>query len=247
VAPTCALAYRIERLIAVRVGRDERNAVRDGHSALHGHRGQHASLGCAPDRDAGSRGIPNQRLLCALLNNSAEAALHFDDLDTALDRLKEAVAIGEATDDSGLLVYAKRNLGTVLVAQGEAAAAVPVLRDALLLAERNGAPVAFAYALMACAFARSSVGDDERAAALHGAADAVFTEIGSSPEPLEMRLRNEDVERIRSRIGDDAFDAASRRGAGLSRDDVVALAVERAARSAFSSFDDIAVEPTSGS
>jgi hypothetical protein len=113
----------------------------------------------------------------------------------------------------------------VLVAQGETAAAEPVLRDALLLAERNGAPVAFAYAVMACAFARSSVGDHERAAALHGAADAVFTEIGGSPEPLEMKMRTEDVERIRSRMADDAFDAASRRGAGLSRDDVVALAL----------------------
>jgi predicted ATPase/class 3 adenylate cyclase len=173
-----------------------------------------------------ARGIPNQRLLCSILNNSAEAALHFRDLDKARERLEEAVPIGEARDDSGLLIYAKRNLGTVLVAQGEVAAAEPVLRDALLLAERTGEPVAFAYAVMACGFAASSVGDDERAAALHGAADAVFAEIGGSPEPLEKKMRAEDVQRIRSRMGDDAFDAASRRGAGLSRDDVVALSLD---------------------
>jgi hypothetical protein len=35
-------------------------------------------------------------------------------------------------------------------------------------------------------------------------------------------------------MSDDAFDAASRRGAGLSRDDVVALAVEGVATTAFS-------------
>jgi tetratricopeptide (TPR) repeat protein len=173
-----------------------------------------------------ARDSPNQRLLCSTLNNSAEAALYFHDLDAARERLEEAVAIGEARDDSGLLIYAKRNLATVLVAQGKTRAAEPILRDALLLAESTGEPVAFAYALMACAFAASSVGDDERAAALHGAGDAVFAEIGSSPEPLETKMRAEDIERIRSRIGFDAFDAASRRGAGLSRDDVVALAVE---------------------
>jgi hypothetical protein len=115
------------------------------------------------------------------------------------------------------------------------AAAEPVLRDALLLAERTGEPVAFAYAVMACAFAASSLGDDERAAALHGAADAVFAEIGGSPEPLETKMRAEDVERIRSRMGDDTFDTASRRGASLSRDDVVALAVESVTTTAFSS------------
>jgi hypothetical protein len=163
------------------------------------------------------------------LNNSAEAALHFRDLDAARERLEEAIPIGEAREDSGLLIYSKRNLGTVLVAQGETAAAEPVLRDALMLAERTGEPVAFAYAVMACAFAASSVGDDERAATLHGAADAVFAEIGGSPEPLETKMRAEDVERIRTRIGDDAFDAASRRGADLPRDDVLALAVESVA------------------
>jgi hypothetical protein len=34
-------------------------------------------------------------------------------------------------------------------------------------------------------------------------------------------------------MSDDAFDAASRLGASLSRDDVVALAIERVARTAF--------------
>jgi non-specific serine/threonine protein kinase len=194
-----------------------------------------------------ARGISNQRLLCLILNNSAEAALHFRDLDVALERLDEAVSVGEARDDLDLLMYAKRNLGTVLVAQREVAAAEPVLRDALLLAERTGAPVAFAYAVMACAFAASSVGDDERAAALHGAADAVFAEIGGSPEPLEAKMRAEDVGRIRGRMSDDAFDAASRRGAGLSRDDIVALAVERIARTAFSASTTSPTSLSSGS
>jgi hypothetical protein len=144
-------------------------------------------------------------------------------------------------------MYAKRNLGTVLVAHGDVGAAKPVLRDAILLAERTGGPVPFAYAVMGCAFAASSVGDHERAAALHGAADAVFAEIGGSPEPLETKMRAEDVERIRSRMGDDAFDAASRRGAGLSRDDVVALAVERVARTAFSASTTSQTSLSSGS
>jgi predicted ATPase/class 3 adenylate cyclase len=194
-----------------------------------------------------ARGSSNQRLLCALLNNSAEAALHFRDLDAALERLEEAVSIGEAREDVDLLMYAKRNLGTVLVAHGDVGAAKPVLRDAILLAERTGGPVPFAYAVMGCAFAASSVGDHERAAALHGAADAVFAEIGGSPEPLETKMRAEDVERIRSRMGDDAFDAASRRGAGLSRDDVVALAVERVARTAFSASTTSQTSLSSGS
>ena len=177
----------------------------------------------------------NQRLLGQLLNNTAEAALHFGDLKTARDRLEEAVPIGEARDDPGLLIYSKRNLGTVLVAQGEVTAAEPLLRDVLLLAERTGEPVAFAYAVMACAFAASSVGEDERAATLHGAADAVFAEIGGSAEPLETKMRAADVERIQGRMGDAAFDAASRRGAGLSRDDVLELAVQQTARTAVSS------------
>ena len=170
-----------------------------------------------------AREIPNQRLLCSVLNNSAEAALHFRDFDQARERLAEAVAIAEARDDSGLLVYAKRNLATVLVAQGDTAAAEPVLREVLLLAERNGEPLSFAYALLACALGASAVGDDERAAALHGAADAVFAEIGGPPEPLEGKMRAENVELLRGRLGDVAFEGARSRGASLSRPDVVAL------------------------
>src|SRR5262249_3346706 len=167
-------------------------------------------------------------VVASIVNNSGEAAMYVDNLDLARERFEEAVALSEALGDGLLLSYAVRNLATVLVLSGDAPAAEPISRDAVVLAKRIGAPVGIGYALLTRALTVSALGEHVRAATLHGAGDAVFDEIASAPEPVETRIRNADRARLREAIGADEFDALVQRGCGLAREEALDLALATA-------------------
>jgi predicted ATPase/class 3 adenylate cyclase len=150
-----------------------------------------------------ARGADDEVLLSQLLNNSGEAARHVGELDLAGERLEEAVALAEARDSIHMLAYAKRNLAAVLLRQGEAEGAAPLAHDGLLLAERNGSPLLIAYAVLIQAEVAAAAGDLNRAAFLHGVVDRLFDEAGTSPELVEVAMRDEGQANLRATMGDE--------------------------------------------
>jgi predicted ATPase/DNA-binding SARP family transcriptional activator len=148
-----------------------------------------------------ARRADDEVILGEVLNNSGEEARHAGDFELARERLEECVALAEARDDRYLLAFAKRNLAAVLVRQSEIDGAIPLAHDALLLAERSGSPLQIGYAILTQADVASSAGDLDRAAFLHGAADALFAQAGTSPETVDATMRDKSHATLRATMG----------------------------------------------
>jgi hypothetical protein len=82
-----------------------------------------------------------------------------------------------------------------------------------------------AYQLLVGALCASAGADLERAAVLHGAADALLGGIDEAWQPLEADLREQDQHRLRESLGDEAFGSAYHTGTCLTKTDAVALAL----------------------
>jgi tetratricopeptide (TPR) repeat protein len=172
-----------------------------------------------------ARRADDDTVLETVLNNSAEDARHAGDFDLARERLEECIAIAEARNDHYFLATAKLNLAAVLVRLGEVESAAPLAHDALLLAERSGSPLSLAYAILAQAAVASSAGELHRGAMLHGAADALFAEAGTSPELADGAMRDESLAALRARMGD-AFEREYESGRVSGREAALAVARE---------------------
>ena len=83
-------------------------------------------------------------------------------------------------------------------------------------------------ALLGLALAAGADGDPAVAAALHGVADERYERAGRAFETIEAGLRDRDHAQLRATLGDDAFEAAYRRGRTLSQADALALAAAAA-------------------
>ena len=73
--------------------------------------------------------------------------------------------------------------------------------------------------------ARSVSAEPERAAVLHGAADAFRASVGEVWDPLEADMREQDQSRLRELLGDASFEAAYSEGKGIGKTDAIALAL----------------------
>jgi hypothetical protein len=168
-------------------------------------------------------------LAVAALHNLYGVDLHAGRLDEGRAYLEEGIALAGDLG-AGLMLYVlSSELAVVLLMEGQHAEAVPMVRRNLLVARRIGAGVSIAMVLFAAACCVAWQGEMPRAARLHGAADADIEagladgSIGWSD--LEQRLRVDEQGRLRSQLGDEAFDAAYGLGAGLSRLQAVEIAL----------------------
>ena len=167
----------------------------------------------------------NQRLLGAALFNASEAVTDFDDLSAARRYLEEAFSVAHAGGNTTLLVHIHTGLGTILALDREPDEARVHLDAGLHGAQAMGAPLLVANAMLMQAVAASLGGDPIRASALHGAADALVEDFGVSFEPLQCRLRDDDRARLRSSMGETAFDTEYQRGRLLTRNGAITLAL----------------------
>jgi predicted ATPase/class 3 adenylate cyclase len=154
-------------------------------------------------------------------------------LEDARAHLTEAIATAEKLGAEVYLFYMRTDFGILLLIEGQHEAAVPVFRRCLLAARRFGQHLDVSELLFGAACCIAWQGDHVKAARLHGAADAdMSTALGvgaitwSGPE---QQLREQEQSRLRQLMGDEAFDAAHRSGAGLSRSQAMELALGRAA------------------
>lgn len=79
-----------------------------------------------------------------------------------------------------------------------------------------------AYALIGAALAGRSGAGPGWSARMHGAADQALADLGHTLEPLEGRLADQDRQRLRAAMGDEAFEAEYAAGRALSPAGVLA-------------------------
>jgi hypothetical protein len=158
--------------------------------------------------------------------------LHAGLLDAARADITEAIATAERLGARVFLYLMQTDLVILLLIEGKHEEAVPVVRGCLLTARRVGLHLDVSELLFGAACCTAWQGDHARAARLHGAADtemsaalAVGSIVWSGPEE---ELREREHDRLRRLMGDEAYEAGFRSGAGLSRSQAVDLALGRA-------------------
>jgi non-specific serine/threonine protein kinase len=151
------------------------------------------------------------------------------DLDGAGTTLRACVDLTEPVGEVHVRSYALAALGMLALLRGDHEAAAALARRALVMKTDLGDRSAAAFVLEVLAWVAAAQRRRERAATLLGAADALWRHLGVDPDavPYLSVTRRRSEEHARIDRGDAAFGAAFRRGAELSDEQVLALALER--------------------
>ena len=117
------------------------------------------------------------------------------------------------------------NLGWVLRAEGDPDGARSTFEAALRISRRNGDSWDMAYASLGLACLAGDAGDWDRAAVLHGAAQAFLDRTGNPWQELEARYRQDSLDQARAHLGDEQLERAYAQGMALSLDKALDLAL----------------------
>lgn len=117
--------------------------------------------------------------LCAA---QVEVALAAGEIETARAASEELGETARVYGSSGLEAAAPQARGAVLLAEGRAAEALPLLRTACLLWQRLNAPYEIARVRMLLARTYDALADHDAAGLELDAAEAVFTRLGATPD-----------------------------------------------------------------
>jgi predicted ATPase/class 3 adenylate cyclase len=158
-------------------------------------------------------------------NNMADLELLVGNAEEARRHLDAAIAICHELDDKSV-VYCYLNLGTAGVLTGDHTAA----RNAYLLslhgAQRTGDQFIIANSVLGIALCESAEGHEAAAAELHGVADGLLAALGGVLEVTETKLHDEDQQKLRANLGDEAFSTLHAAGLALDATEGVARAVQ---------------------
>jgi hypothetical protein len=109
---------------------------------------------------------------------------------------------------------------------GNSTAAFRAYRELLAAARHGGSKPYTGYAFLGLGFCATVADDPQRAARLHGAADAVFETIGETLDPDLLDFRNGDHRKLRRTLRDGAFEAEYQSGRNLPLQAAVDLAMK---------------------
>jgi len=157
-----------------------------------------------------------------MLSNLSDFELSAGDLDAARRHLAEALDIARSLNARDSAVIGTFNLGLAEYLGGSPGAAGALFAESLDLARRMGMKRHTAYALIGLALAGRGGADPGWSARLHGAADQALADLGHALQPLEARLADLDRQRLRTVMGDGAFDAEYASGRTLDLAQVLA-------------------------
>jgi predicted ATPase/class 3 adenylate cyclase len=155
-------------------------------------------------------------------------------LDDAYAHLTEAIVTAEKLGAGAFVYFMQTDFGILLLLQGQPEQAAPAIRGCLLTVRRVGLHLDVSELLFGAACVAAWQGDHVRAARLHGAADkdmSAALAVGSiTLTDAERQLGEREQGSLRQSLGDEAYEAAYRSGAGLSRSQAVDLALGRETR-----------------
>lgn len=156
-----------------------------------------------------------------LLSDFADMLLADDRAQEARDHLQIALAM-ERMPYLVILKFARGNLGWAQLELGQLAAAEANFRDVLRWARRDGYPSLVEASVLQLACSATAQGDVERAALLHGGADALS--VGAPLQPTERKHWDRSVARLRQDLGA-RFDQLYETGRALRRGEIVQMAL----------------------
>jgi predicted ATPase/DNA-binding XRE family transcriptional regulator len=161
-----------------------------------------------------------------LHNDAGFVALAGGDFPAARAHLDAAAQAGQAIGFENTAV--PENLGLVLRAEGDPDGARSAFGAALRISRRNGDNLGMAYAILGLACLADDAGDWERAAVLHGAAQAFLDRTGNPWLGLEARNRRDSLTQVRAHLGDEQLERAYAQGMALSLEKALDLALGKA-------------------
>ena len=113
-------------------------------------------------------------------------------------------------------------------AEGDLDGARSTFEAALRIGRRNGDNWNMALAILCLACLAGDAGDWDRAAALHGVAQAFRDRTGSPWQEFDARDRQDSLDQARAHLGDEQLERAYAQGMALSLDQALDLALRRA-------------------
>jgi len=167
----------------------------------------------------------DQRWAGIVLNNLAVTEMVDGDFAAARAHLEEALVIAEDVGDVSRLPLLGFNFGLAACLEGDHLVARSSFTDALIHANTVGARTQVALAIFGLALCSTVEGDALRSVSLHGAAQGILELNGEVLEPLEARMAEEDLNRLKDRIEPKAFATAFEHGRQLTAQGAIALAL----------------------
>ena len=158
----------------------------------------------------------------------AVVALAAGDIPAARAHLDAAAHAGQQIGFENTAV--PENLGLVLRAEGDPDGARSAFGAGLRISRRNGDNSGMAYAILGLACLAGDAGDWDRAAVLHGAAQAFLDRAGNRWQEVEARNRRDSLGQVRAHLGDEQLGRAYAQGMALGVDQALDLALRRAGR-----------------
>ena len=163
-------------------------------------------------------------LIGSLLRATAGVhALSAGDIPAARAHLDAAARAGQQIgyEDTAVTL----TLGGVLRAEGDLDGARSRFEAALRISRRNGDNWSMADAILGLACLAGDAGDWDRAAALHGAAQAFFDPVSSQWHELSARWHRDSLAQVRAHLGDEQLERAYAQGMALSPEKALDLAL----------------------
>ena len=156
-------------------------------------------------------------------NNAGARALILGDIPAARVHLEQAAhtarAIGMASET------AAGNLGWVRREEGDLDGARSMFEDSLRMSRRSGRQPAMGYAILGLACLATDLGNWDRAAVLHGTAQAFLDRSGRPWDDPEARYRQDSLAQVRAHLGEERFDRAYGKGMTLPADEALRSAL----------------------
>jgi predicted ATPase/class 3 adenylate cyclase len=172
------------------------------------------------DAEAIYRELGNPTGLSRVLNNRGYGELVLGNYETAEALLRESIALGPDRPSHVLL-----NLGLALLGSGRPDEARAAFGESLAEGASAETPEEVLYALEGLASVAASVPEDETAARLWGASEAVRESIGVILAPAELALHERLVPESRARLGSHRFADAWAEGKAMPTEQAVELAL----------------------
>ena len=159
-------------------------------------------------------------------SNAGAAAEDAGDLPAARAHLEAAEQAAQQIgwEDATVPV----GLGYLLRAEGDPGGARSALEASLRIGRRTGSNWHMAEAILGLACLAGDAGDWDRAAALHGVAQAFLDRTGNPWQEFDARDRRESLDQARAHLGDEQLERAYAQGMALSPEKALDLARPKA-------------------
>jgi predicted ATPase/class 3 adenylate cyclase len=172
-----------------------------------------------------ARETGDERVLALALNNLGDVALTAGNYREAEASFEESLRFLRTQGDAANVARSLFNLGAVAFRLDRREDAQASLRESITLCRDLGDKEDLAWCLEGFAAIAAAEGEPGRAGLLLGAAEALLGNMGAALKPFERQLHEETVASVRESLGEAGLADAVSRGAGLSTDDSVELAL----------------------